>query len=135
MQSEADKIKDRLRKIIKTHPTKTISSIARECGYAQSTVSMILKGDREGTLKQVLAIAKAAGISMEALIYGKDRNATNGETPHLTDHQSVVDQFENPNLAFEINKKLIELEKIDQNALQVVLKQVTALLELYKSHR
>lgn len=100
--------------------------LAKKTGVKQQTISKILNGISQGKETNRIKIARAFKMDLLSFLNkGKQIfNKKNGIQPlsnHNTEHHSIIDKFQNQQLASEINHTLVELEKIDSQELDDAL--------------
>lgn len=108
------------------------SDIAQHAGLSDANLSSIRKGKRnlsEEKMKSISDFFKMKHIDVIKIgfkeIHGDQLpidNKTN--LPTIEIHKNTIMEFQNPPLALKINQKLIELEKINPNALNDILKHI-----------
>lgn len=91
MPNIAQTLADNVQHLLSTHATfNTQSKLAQKSGVGQATISRILKGDAQTTLKTLNAIAGVFKVSPGALISppGKPKSKPSGWTPNAASNQS-----------------------------------------------
>jgi transcriptional regulator with XRE-family HTH domain len=97
--------------------------LAKKTGIKQQTISKILRGISQGKEKNRIKIARAFKMDLLSFLNkGKQIfNKKNGIQPltnHNIEHYNIIDEFQNQQLATEINDKLVEIEKTNPEYLE-----------------
>lgn len=124
-----------LRYFIENGKNITQTRISKATGIKQGMISGMKNGTRRGTEESRRAIADYFGKPYEefldigqrlldgesAIVLAPSEKPPDNNITTLTEHQNILKYFQNQELALEVNKKLIELEKQNPNILQEVL--------------
>ena len=101
-----------------------------ETGLSTGYISQILSGEKPGSQEAQMLICQKAGIDYNQLLEHPLSSETDTQSPAserdkniaiLEKHRRVLPDFKNPELALEVNEKLVEAEKSNPNILNEVL--------------
>lgn len=90
-------------------------------GVTRNIVSNVHgKIQQKPSLEYIVAVSKATGKSVDYYLWGKEEGHSNAalSDPIVIEHQNLVKKFKNPERGLRLNKGLVELEHLSEEAIR-----------------
>jgi len=130
---EFDHIRSVIRAEIRRRKDLNQKVVAARVSKSQSLISEVLSGKKSGSMQLWTDIAAACDRTLKEILSGFPAiRPSAGKIVEL--HLSHIPKFKNQGAAEEINRKLLEIERIDPSKMQYILGVIDTTLDQLQSH-